>query len=133
MANVIRPSILAMGTLADRLKERCAELGISQADLVRATGAKGSSVNKWFSGDTKNLKGKNLVLAAQKLEVSEAWLADGAGPKERKFVGGTLLTIPKERYDLLTETQKRAIEEWIDNQIASYTGVTRDFKSSQAA
>lgn len=122
-----------MSTLAERLKERTSLLGITQAQLSRATGAKGSSVNKWFSGETKNLKGKNLVLAATLLEVSEAWLADGVGPMERRFIGGSLVTISKERYDLLSDTQKKAVEEWVDQQITAYTGVAHDIKSANAA
>lgn len=133
MANNIMTSILAMSTLAERLKQRTQALGLGQIDLVKATGAKGSSVSKWFSGQTKNLKGKNLVLAAQLLQVSEAWLADGVGPMERKFIGGSFLTIPQERYDLLSDNQKRAIEEWVDAQITAYTGKTNDTKTRSAA
>ena len=127
------PSILAMTTLAERLRERTEELGVTQAQLARATGAKEPSVHKWFSGATKNLKGANLVKAAEFLQVSEAWLADGVGPKERKFIGGTLRSIPKERYDLLSDAQKQAVEEWIDSQITAYTGVSQDTKSTSAA
>ena len=122
-----------MSTLAERLRERTDELGVSQAQLARATGAKEPSVSKWFSGATKNLKGKNLVKAAELLMVSEAWLADGVGPKERGFVGGMFLSISQERYDLLTETQKKAIEEWVDAQITAYTGVAPDSGKRPAA
>lgn len=133
MAIPLFPSILAMSTLAERLRERIAEVGVTQAQLARHTGAKEPSVTKWLNGQTKNLKGRNLVKAAEFLRVSEAWLADGVGPKERGFVGGTLLTITQERYSLLSETQKRAIEEWIDNQITSYTGEPAGPKSTKAA
>lgn len=132
MVKAIVHTILAMGTLAQRLKERTAELGVTQAQLARATGAKEPSVHKWFSGATKNLKGKNLVKAAEFLGVSEAWLADGVGPKERSFVGGTLMSISKERYDLLSDKQKEVVEEWIDNQITQYTGVAPKSKSTAA-
>lgn len=133
MVKAIAHTILAMGTLEKRIRERAAELGVTQAEIARATGAKEPSVHKWFSGATKNLKGRNLVKAAEFLGVSEAWLADGAGPKERTFVGGTFATIPKERYDLLTDTQKKAIEEWVDGQITAYTGVSPESKSATAA
>lgn len=133
MVKSLQHSILAMSTLAERLRERATLLGVTQAQLARATGAKEPSVSKWFSGETKNLKGKNLVLAAQLLGVNEAWLADGAGPKERGFIGGTLQSIPKERYDLLSDTQKKAVEEWIDGQITAYTGQQPADKSQNAA
>tara|TARA_A100000171_G_C2122760_1_gene141721 strand:+ start:1040 stop:1471 length:432 start_codon:yes stop_codon:yes gene_type:complete len=133
MGNLISHSIWIMGTLADRLRERTKELGVSQADLARATGAKSPSVNKWFSGQTQNLKGKNLVKAAEFLRVSEAWLADGVGPKERSFTHGSFLSISQERYDLLSETQKKAIEEWVDAQITAYTGIGPDNTPAQKA
>lgn len=133
MAMPFFPSILAMTTLAERLKKRIAEVGVTQAQLARHTGAKEPSVTKWLNGQTKNLKGKNLVKAAEFLGVSEAWLADGVGPKDRRFVGGSLLTIPQSRYDLLSETQKRAVEEWIDSQITAYTGVRPESKRDSAA
>lgn len=68
-----------MNTLADRLKIALEAKGLKQIDLVKATGAKGSSVSNWLSGKTKNLKGDNLVKAASLLGVSIDWLADGIG------------------------------------------------------
>lgn len=68
-----------MNTLGDRLKKALEIRGLKQIDLVKATGAKGSSVSNWLSGKTKNLKGDNLVKAAALLKVSVDWLADGEG------------------------------------------------------
>lgn len=81
-------SFLGMNTLSERLVEAMAAAGKTQADLVRATGSKSSSVANWINGRTKNLKGKNLVIAAQVLNVSEAWLGAGIGPRERNVVSG---------------------------------------------
>ena len=72
-----------MKTLSDRIKAALAQSGISQADLVRATGAKAASVSNWVGGRTKNLKGANLVNAARVLGVEEAWLANGVGPMKK--------------------------------------------------
>lgn len=72
-----------MSTLSERIREALVESGVTQADLVRATGAKAASVSNWVGGRTKNLKGENLVAAAQLLGVEEAWLASGVGPKRR--------------------------------------------------
>lgn len=57
--------------------------GLKPVDLLRATGAKSSSVNAWIHGKTKNLKGENLVVLARLLNVSEAWLASGTGSPDR--------------------------------------------------
>ena len=112
-----------MTTLQERLNEVMNETGLKQADLVRATGQKSSSVYAWIHGPVKNLRGPNLVILARLFNVEEAWLATGEGPKYRQFVGGSFLTIPRDRYNLLSDTQKKAIEEWVDRQITAYTGV----------
>jgi SOS-response transcriptional repressor LexA len=67
------------------LKQRFAALAaarpdISQADLARATGAKPPSVNAWFSGDTKSMKGETAAKAAALYGCSAIWLATGVGP-----------------------------------------------------
>lgn len=66
------------------LKQRFAVLSaarpdISQADLARATGAKPPSVNAWFSGDTKSMKGETAAKAAALYGCSAIWLATGVG------------------------------------------------------
>ena len=76
-----------MTTLADRMREALAyresiaDPGepVSQASLARACGIKQPSVNAWFSGDTKSLRGDGLVRAANYLRVSSSWLSSGAG------------------------------------------------------
>ena len=72
-----------MKSLAERIAFAMKRAGITQADLVRATKAKSSSVSNWVNGRTQNLKGQNLAIAAQVLGVSEAWLGAGVGPIER--------------------------------------------------
>jgi len=75
-----------LNTLSERLKSAMFARGVKAADLARVTGAKPPSVHKWLTGGTKNLKGENLVKVAEFLNVSEAWLADGVLPKERKAI-----------------------------------------------
>lgn len=70
-----------MSTLADRLQKALdAKPGASQADLARHCKARGPSVSDWFTGETKTLKAKSIVLAAEFLEVRARWLLDGVGP-----------------------------------------------------
>lgn len=66
------------------LKQRFAMLrterpDITQADLARATGAKPPSVNAWFSGETKSMKGSTAAKAAQLYGCNPLWLSDGEG------------------------------------------------------
>lgn len=59
-----------MSTLAGRLQQVLdAKPGASQAELARRCGARGPSVSDWFRRETKTLKAKSLVLAAEYLEV----------------------------------------------------------------
>lgn len=55
----------------------------SKKALADYCGVKPPSVNDWFSGKTKSLKGQSLIRAAEYLNVREQWLADGSGPMER--------------------------------------------------
>lgn len=98
-----------MSTLAERLNEAMREANVSAADLVRATGAKAPSVHKWVHGLTKNLRGNNLVVVASMLNVSEAWLADGVGPKHRTKSEWPF-SIPYKEYQALSEPQREALD-----------------------
>jgi len=79
--------LLLLLLLRDRVAEAFSELPPekqSKKALADYCGVKAPSVNAWFSGDTKSLKGENLVKAAEYLNVEPKWLAEGIGPKERQ-------------------------------------------------
>lgn len=109
-----------MSTLAERLTEAMSDTGITAADLARATGAKAPSVHKWVHGQTKNIRGANLVAAAQLLEVNEAWLADGHGPKKRHAAPASwpFPTISVSDFDQLSQADKDDIVALIETKIA---------------
>lgn len=69
-----------MNTLADRLTAAIAHAGITKAELARRVGISAPSVNGWFSGKAKFLRGENLLSAASALGVNQNWLATGKGP-----------------------------------------------------
>lgn len=68
-----------MTTLAERLTLAIEHAKITKAELARRVGISAPSVNGWFSGKAKFLRGENLLAAAKGLGVSEAWLATGKG------------------------------------------------------
>lgn len=72
-----------MSTLAERLTIAIADAGLSKAELARRVGISAPSVNGWFSGKSKFLRGENLLAAARALSVSEDWLATGKGSPHR--------------------------------------------------
>lgn len=57
---------------ARRVTQRARELGLKQADIVRATGAAKSTVNRWFAGARP--QGENLRKLRKALKVSQEWL-----------------------------------------------------------
>lgn len=57
----------------------------SKKALADYCGVKPPSVNDWFTGKTKSLKGSSLIKAAEYLNVREQWLADGNGPMDRSL------------------------------------------------
>lgn len=74
-----------MSTLAERLTVAIANAGITKAELARRVGISAPSVNGWFSGKAKFLRGENLLAAARALSVDEDWLATGKGSSIRGF------------------------------------------------
>lgn len=72
-----------MSTLAERLTIAIDKAEISKAELARRVGIKPPSVNGWFSGKAKFLRGENLLSAAAALGVNDQWLATGTGPMFR--------------------------------------------------
>ncbi|MCU1038774.1 helix-turn-helix transcriptional regulator [Stenotrophomonas maltophilia] len=72
-----------MTTLAERLTLAIEHAQITKAELARRVGISAPSVNGWFSGKAKFLRGENLLAAAKALGVSEAWLATGKGSMYR--------------------------------------------------
>lgn len=83
-----------MNTLADRLTIAIAEAGISKAELARRVGISAPSVNGWFTGKAKFLRGENLLAAAKALNVDQDWLASGKGSMNRS----ALREVPPDQY-----------------------------------
>ena len=54
--------------------------GLTQQQVADAVGVTKSSVAQWENGQTKNLRGKNLVEASKVLGVKPEWLISGYGP-----------------------------------------------------
>ena len=85
-----------MGTLAERVAEALEQAQATapyknKAGLAKHCGIRPSSVTDWFSGKTKTIGYKHAVLAAEYLQVSASWLADGVGdmrsPSVRAYEG----------------------------------------------
>ncbi len=70
-----------MTTLAERLTLAIEHAQLTKAELARRVGISAPSVNGWFSGKAKFLRGENLLAAAKALGVNETWLATGKGRK----------------------------------------------------
>lgn len=64
-------------TLAERLKLRLAESGLTKSDLARACEVSPASVTDWCNGKTLSIRPKYLTKAAEALGVSAAWLGYG--------------------------------------------------------
>lgn len=103
-----------MSTLSERIRDAMSMAGINQVDLVRATGAKSSSVANWVGGRTKNLRGQNLVVAARLLNVSEAWLSAGVGPKERAHSSAwPFKNVSSEQFQMLSAEARAHLESYL--------------------
>jgi len=68
-------------TVSDRIRQRMTELGISQADLMRLTGAARGTVSGWFNG-TNSPSAKHIGALSSALKTTPQWLLDGLGTAE---------------------------------------------------
>lgn len=57
---------------SDRLRQRCSELGLKQADLAKATGVSKASVNRWFNGVIP--RAEYMIPLRKVLKASHEWL-----------------------------------------------------------
>lgn len=69
-------------SIGERIKARRLEIDVPVARIAAACGISPQSVYQWESGDTKTLKGANLVATAEVLRVTPKWLESGLPPKE---------------------------------------------------
>lgn len=100
-----------METMGDRIKALREDKGWSQADLARRVGVERAAVSYWESGQTKELKGKNLDAVCRELECRSAWLITGKGPRQepREVTEDTALYLT-EKQRLLLDYIKRMSE-----------------------
>ena len=99
-----------MSTLADRMHLALAHTpGKTQADLARAVGVKQPSVNAWFSGETKTLKGSSARKAADFFGCSRDWLETGRGdPGWSTGLDGSTIAPPDHLVDALRNWRLQA-------------------------
>ncbi|MBF7687050.1 S24 family peptidase [Acinetobacter rathckeae] len=62
--------------VADRINQKMQELGLSQADLLRGTGAGRATISGWVNGTNKP-SAKHIGALAQTLKVTEGWILYG--------------------------------------------------------
>lgn len=68
-------------SVSDRIQSRMAELNLSQADLMRLTGAARGSVSGWVNG-SNNPSAKHIEALATALKTTSSWILTGK-EKER--------------------------------------------------
>jgi transcriptional regulator with XRE-family HTH domain len=122
-----------MNTMANRITTVCDEIqrthGLTRERIGAALGVSKSSVSKWESGQTKNLRNEHLFLLEDRFGFSARWIATGQGPMRvaevreamcrdyiaEKLNAGELLDVR----DLPTEA-KSAIEATVDAFIGTH-------------
>lgn len=110
-----------MNTLAERIKRALADSdGLTQADLARACNISTASVNNWFSGETKSLRGENLIRVASLLGVSPIWLSSGKGPMRADEFEVSTITMPKALTERRAQLQRRYIQAAVGESGAVY-------------
>lgn len=79
-----------MKSIAERLKFKREELGLTQNALAKKINVTGSSISQWERGETAP-KGKNLLNLCEIFICSPEWLTEGS---ESKLFNNNLINIP---------------------------------------
>lgn len=69
-------------SISERIQKRMKELGLSQADVMRATKAARGTVSGWVNG-SNNPSAKHIESLATCLQTNSSWLLTGNGPTEK--------------------------------------------------
>lgn len=110
-------NMLDMSKLQERLDIAITSAGISQSELARRVKLSRGAVSLWFVGSTKELKGHNLLAAAEALGVNPSWLDTGKGEMKPgiKDASSPLPGLPRETaeiieiYETLTKDERKAM------------------------
>ena len=97
-------------TLAERIRTRRLELGLTVDDLANAAGVSYVAVRKWEKSETSNLKHEHLFTIADALNVSPRWLALGEGQKEATDSRGAYSNALTRRESASSDKARRAWE-----------------------
>jgi hypothetical protein len=109
--------IVYMEKWNDRLVHALKVRQKTQADLIRVTGAKGSSVNEWVSGVTKNMRASNAIKVCGFLRINVDWLLYKKGPSGLEEDNLPVYLTPEQQQVLmlLENMAPEAKENWIAN------------------
>lgn len=91
-------ALLVSGDDADvgvgtRIRDTRKKFKVPVSSIAQAAGVSKQAVYQWESGDTKSLKGDNLLSVARVLGVDAGWLSTGRGPMVPTS-GGVMTEIP---------------------------------------
>ncbi|OTG78848.1 peptidase S24 [Acinetobacter terrae] len=70
--------------VSDRINKKMTEHGLSQADLIRGTGAGRATVSGWVNGTNKP-SAKHLDALARTLKTTTSWILTGISSDEKNF------------------------------------------------
>lgn len=94
-----------MHTYSDRIFKRMNELGLSQGELAKATGAARSTVHGWIN-NVAQPSGQRLLLLASTLKTSVDWILNGTEPSQTQ----SQQLLPVEPWDSNTPLEDDEIE-----------------------
>lgn len=75
-----------MSTYSDRILVRMKELGLSQGEVAKATGAARSTVHGWLN-NVAQPSGQRLLLLATTLKTTAEWILNGESPTQSQTLG----------------------------------------------
>lgn len=104
-----------MSTYSDRILARMKELGLSQGEVAKATGAARSTVHGWLN-NVAQPSGQRLLLLASTLKTSAEWILNGESPlrAQPQSMGDMVQSQSGQSQEEPWQSHLMALEPWED-------------------
>jgi transcriptional regulator with XRE-family HTH domain len=119
-----------METWNKRLAQALSVRGKTQADLVRLTGKKPSSVNGWFTGETKMMEADSSARVCAYLKINALWLFHKMGPSGLEDEVTNNVSEPQSNY---VTNPLQEYDEFKRQLLYLYTGMSGGHKEAMIA
>lgn len=106
-------------TVGDRIKKQRESLGLTQTELAKKVSVSKQTLYKYETNIVTNIPSDKIELISKILDCSPSYLMGWETEKTSDFKSGEGAAILLKKYDLLSDVNKKAVLNIIDNLIST--------------